>query len=318
MIKLDELSKKLLLEDSIALICHMRPDGDTLGSCLALYKALESLGKSVDVVCSDPVPEKFFFLDEPRLVKDKLDKNYSALVAVDCADISRLGTFSDAFNAHNNTFNIDHHISNTRYAKNNYVVENSSNSENVFDIINEMNVNIDVQISNLLAMGIMTDTGNFRHKNVTPKTLYTAAILVEKGADLNAIYYNMFSKQSAKRAKLFGLTMSKIRYFEDNRFALATVRLTDLENTGARQDETEGFIDFVMGIDGVEVGACLMETSINKFKVSFRSKGVDVNAVAGTFGGGGHTLASGCQISGEYEEVVDKIRFAVSRELPIL
>ena len=109
--------------------------------------------------------------------------------------------------------------------------------------------------------------------------------------------------------------MSKIRYFLDGRFAVASVLEKDILESGAKKDETEGFIDFVMGIDGVEVGACVLEMGKNKYKISFRSKGTDVNEVAGTFGGGGHVLASGCQIQGEYEEVVDKICFAVSRHI---
>jgi phosphoesterase RecJ-like protein len=109
--------------------------------------------------------------------------------------------------------------------------------------------------------------------------------------------------------------MSKIRYFYNDRFALATVTKKDLELCDAKADETEGFIDFVMGIIGVEVGACVLEIGENKYKISLRSKDTNVNAVASSFGGGGHILASGCQIQGEYEEVVDKLAFAVSREL---
>lgn len=317
MISLTELSNKLKSEKKIALFCHVRPDGDSLGSALALKNAFNNLGIEADVYCDDPVPSRFFFLNAVNVVKNVFAGNYTALIAVDCADITRLGSFSDVFLSHKNTYIIDHHISNTRFAKINYVVDNASNSENVLDLISEMNSNIDTETANLLLMGVMTDTGNFRHKNVTPKTFYSAGKLLELGADVNKIYYYMFSAQSKERAKLFGQTMSKIRYFLDGRFAVATVRLVDFESTGAEQSETEGFIDFVMGIKGVEVGACVMETQKDKYKISFRSKSADVNAVAGTFGGGGHVLASGCQISGDYEEVVDKIYLAVKRELPL-
>ncbi len=310
-----DLAEKLLKERSVALFCHVRPDGDTLGSALALKKALDALNITAEVFCDDAVPSRFFFLKEASLVKTELDGEYSAFVAIDCADISRLGSFGDAFSRHKNTYSIDHHISNTRYAKNNYVVDNSSNCENILDLIEVLNAPISQEMANLLTMGIMTDTGNFRHKSVTKKTFASTSVLVEKGADVNTIYYNMFSKQSKARAKLFGLVMSKIRYMLLDRFAIATIRLEDLEFAGAKQDETEGFIDFVMGIDGVEVGACVMEIAKNKYKISFRSKGADVNSVASVFGGGGHTLASGCQIFGEYEEVIDKIRFAVDRHL---
>ena len=317
MISLQSLALKLKDEKRVALFCHVRPDGDSIGSALALKLALLKLGVDAEVVCDDPVPSRFFFLKEVETVKSNLNGEYSALIAMDCADVTRLGSFSDVFLKHKNTYSIDHHVSNNRYSKTNYVVERSSNCENVLSLITEMGVEIDQKIANLIALGIITDTGNFKHKNVSAETLKSASIAKEKGADLNLITYKTFNEQTKERAKLFGRVMSCIRYFENDRFALATIRLSDLEASGAKPEETEGFIDFVMGIDTVEIGACIMETSTNVFKVSFRSKGADVNAVAGTFGGGGHTLASGCRISGEYEEVVDKIRFAVSRELPI-
>lgn len=316
MFSLVDLSAKLKREKSVALICHVRPDGDTLGSALALSLCLNNLGIKAEVVCDDAVPSRFLFLKSASLVKRELEQSiasYSALIAIDSADITRLGCFSEGFDAHKNTYSIDHHISNPRYAKYNYVVDNASNCENVLALIKEMGGQITTEMANLLAMGIMTDTGNFRHKNVTPSTLVSASELVEKGADLTEIYYHMFTKQSKARAKLFGLVMSKIRYFLDDKLAIATVMQNDIELANAKSDETEGFIDFLMGIETVEVGVCILQVAENKFKVSFRSKGADVSAVAGMFGGGGHVLASGCQISGEYEEVVDKLTFAVSR-----
>ena len=312
---IQELSLKLKKEKSVAIFCHIRPDGDTLGSALALFHALNNLGIKAKVFCDDTVPSRFFFLKSASLVENTFSGEYSAMLAIDCADISRLGSFYDEFSKHKNTYSIDHHVSNTRYAKENLVIDNASNCENILALIESLGVQIDEEIANLLAMGIMTDTGNFRHKNVTPNTLSSASKLVEKGADLNTIYFHMFSKQSKARAKLFGQAMSKIRYFLDDRLAVASVFEKDIISSGARPDETEGFIDFIMGIDTVEVGACILEIGKDKYKISFRSKGTNVNEVASTFGGGGHMLASGCQIQGEYEEVVDKIYLAVKRHI---
>lgn len=312
---IEELSLKLKKEKSVAIICHVRPDGDTLGSALALFHALNNLGIKAKVFCDDTVPSRFFFLKSAEFVESNLSGEFSAMLAIDCADLTRLGDFYEAFSKHKNTYVLDHHVSNTRFAKENVVIDNASNSENVLALIESLNAEITTEIANLLAMGIMTDTGNFKHKNVTANTMRSASKLIEKGADLNNIHYHMFSKQTKQRAKLFGITMSKIRYFLDGRFAVASILESQLIESGAKRDETEGFIDFVMGIEGVEVGACILEMDKNKYKISFRSKGTDVNAVAGTFGGGGHVLASGCQIQGEYEEVVDKICFAVSRHI---
>jgi phosphoesterase RecJ-like protein len=162
----------------------------------------------------------------------------------------------------------------------------------------------------------VTDTGNFKHSNVTANTFNVASELAKRGADFNKIVYNTFTKQSKARAKLFGAVTSKIRYAFQDRFAIITITKKAIEEAGATPDETEGFIDFIMGIDTVEIGASVMEMANNKFKVSLRSKNADVNAVASSFGGGGHVHASGCQIQGEYEEVIDRLSFAVSRELP--
>ena len=312
---IEELSLKLKKEKSVAIICHVRPDGDTLGSALALSHALNNLGIKAKVFCDDTVPSRFFFLKSASLVESVISSEFSAMLAIDCADLPRLGNFSEQFLKHKNTYSLDHHVSNTRYAKENLVIDNASNCENVLALIESIGAEITEEMANLLAMGMMTDTGNFKHKNVRPNTLYSVAKLMEKGADLNTIHYHMFSKQSKNRAKLFGLTMSRIRYFLDGRLAVASVFEKDIKESGAKKDETEGFIDFITGIEGVEVSVCILEMDKNKYKVSFRSKGTDVNAVASTFGGGGHVLASGCQIQGEYEEVVDKICFAVSRHI---
>ncbi len=317
MFSLSQLSSKLKSEKSAALFCHIRPDGDTLGSALALCLCLNNLGIKSEVFCDDSVPPRFLFLNSASLVKSQFDNaEYSAFVAIDCADITRLGDFAQLFSEHKNTYSIDHHISNTRYAKYNYVVDNASNSENVLSLIKEMGGAINTEIANLLAMGIMTDTGNFKHQNVTANTLFSAGELIEKGANLNVIHYNMFSKQSKARAKLFGHTMANLRYFLEDKLVIATVMQKDMEQVGAVANETEGFIDFLMGIESVQVGICILEVNKDKFKISFRSKSTDVNAVANMFGGGGHVLASGCQIAGEYEEVVDKLVFAVSRHIP--
>lgn len=316
MIELKAFAEKLSKEKSIALFCHVRPDGDTIGSALALKLALEKINIVVDVFCEDAIPERFFFLEQAGLIKNQITNNYTAFVGVDCADLSRLGVFAEEFEKHKNTYLIDHHISNTRFAKTSYVFDNASNSENIYELINLLNIEICDKIANLLAMGIMTDTGNFKHKNVTANTFKVMADVVSRGADVNVIAYNMFTKQSPNRAKLFGKTMANIRYFYDGRVAIATVMQSDVEFCNAKEDETEGFIDFVMGISGVEIGACVLQTETNKYKISLRSSGKsNVNNVALSFGGGGHILASGCRICGEYEDVIDRLCFAISREL---
>lgn len=315
MVSLSQIAKNLKQAKNVAIFFHVRPDGDSIGSGIALWLALKSVGVKADVFCDDIIPAKFDFLDGVSLIKSEIDGDYDTLVALDSADVTRLGKFATLFNSHKNTFNIDHHVSNPRYAKYDYVFDSASNCENVYALILELGVSIDSVMANALAMGVLTDTGNFQHKNVTEETLKTASQLVGYGADLNFLTYKMFNSQSKERALLFGQTMSKIRYLLDGQLAVISIFKKDFDSTGAKREDTEGFIDFIMGIDGVKVGIALSEMDNGCFKASLRSKGTDVNAVASTFGGGGHTLASGCQLQGDYEEIVDKLRYAVYQHL---
>lgn len=306
-----DIAEKLLKEKSVAVLFHIRPDGDAIGSALALYFGLNKIGIKADIFCADDIPSKFNFIPNITCIKRNLQGEYSALVALDCGEINRLGEFAEVYLKHKNTYNIDHHLSNDKYGEVNYVKSSPSNCENVYKILKELNAFIDEEIANLLYMGIMTDTGGFRHKGISGETYKIAGELVDLGADPTTNYYNCFSKQTKNRAKLYGLVMKKIRYFLDGKLAIASILESDIEESKAHPSETEGFIDFIMGIDGVEVGVCLLETAKNKFKISFRGKDTDVNLIAGYFGGGGHKFASGCQIQGEYEEVIDKLHYAV-------
>lgn len=297
----------------LAVFLHIRPDGDAVGSALGMGGALAAIGAEADIYCADPVPEKFFFLAGAREISQTFQGKYDAHIAVDCSDAGRLGALADVFFSAKETFNIDHHVSNARYAKFDFVGDKASNSENIFALYGELGIVPAAECATALLTGVITDSGNFAHANATAETLYAAARLKECGGDLLTINYKMFSEQSAARAKLFGLAASSIRYFEGGRVALMSVSRAMLEESGARADETEGFIDFVMGVKGVEVGMCAMEVKDKTYKISFRSKKTDVNAVASVFGGGGHVLASGCMLNGYYEDVVDRLVSACRR-----
>ena len=141
--------QKLLKEKSVAVIFHIRPDGDAIGSALALYFGLNKIGIKADVFCADDIPFKFNFIPNITLVKRNLTGEYSALIALDCGEINRLGEFAETFLRHKNTYNIDHHLSNDKYGDINYVKSNPSNCENVYQILKELNVPIDKDIANL-------------------------------------------------------------------------------------------------------------------------------------------------------------------------
>ena len=207
-----------------------------------------------------------------------------------------------------NTFNVDHHISNENYAKYNLVIDSAANCENVYNAIIGLHIEIDKTIAERILLGISTDTGNFMHSNVTSKTLEVASKLVACGGDLHKIAYAMFKSQPKARAELFAKVISGMRFFVDGKISIITIMRKDLAEFNATQDLTEGFIDYPLSVDGVEVAVSILENKDNSYKISLRSKGkVNVNEVASAFGGGGHILASGCMISGFYEDVKDKI-----------
>ncbi len=315
MITLKETAQELKKYDSVLIFSHARPDGDTLGSAMALKTALVALGKEADVVCASEIPDKYDVFPAFKTIKKPCDiqKKYEAHISVDVSVESMFGDSYGLYVKNANLFNIDHHISNSRYAKYNFVRDDAACCEIIYDFIRLLGVEIVGEIADYLILGIITDTGGFAHSNVTEQTLEIASKLVAAGARLHDITYYMFKDQSKERAELYGRVISKTRFFLDDKLAIISILDDDFIQTGAKQDMTEGFIDFPLSIRGVEVAVSIMQSKKDAYKISFRSKGkVNVNEVASVFGGGGHVLASGCMICGFYEDVKDKIIKAVS------
>lgn len=314
---LAQICEQLKSTQNVAVFCHARPDGDALGAGLALVVALRKAGKSAVMCCEDKPSEKFAFMAEMQLVRNALpeDVNFDTFISVDCADVYRLGSFTNAFMSFKGkTINIDHHISNKCFAGLNYVIESPATCEIIPEILECAGLSIDEDIANLLMLGLICDSGNFTHTDVTEKTFNVGAMLRSKGADVNKINYNVFSRQTKPRALLFGKVINNIRFELDDKLAFIVISHNELKSDD--KSITEGFVDFPLTIDGVEVSVSMLEVKKRQYKISLRSKGkVNVNAVAGTFGGGGHILASGCMLTGDMEEVIEKITYAVYQNL---
>ncbi len=312
-----EIIQKLLEIKKCAIFCHARPDGDALGSGLALMCVLRSLGKEADMVVESSVPDKFMFMDIMNEVQHEIPaKTYDTFISVDSADLKRIGKFADAYDAFKGaTINIDHHITNPGYAKYNYVMEYCACCGLITDIFKEAGWVPDVVTANLLMLGLITDSGNFTHSDVTDKTYTNAGYLRACGADPHEINYNMYDKQVKERAILYGRVMSDMQFFCEDKVAVIVIRNKDLEELGAKRAITEGFVDFPLTVDTVEVAiSMLQQPDPTDYKVSFRSKGrANVNQVAASFGGGGHVLASGCEIFGTEEQCVRRLVEAVSK-----
>ena len=315
--KLSDFAEKIKDIKSALIFSHVRPDGDTIGGATALKAGLEALGIRSHVICASPIPAKFS--DFPRVGEYLIsppEEKFEAHIAVDCSTEQMFGDLSPLFFSSKNTFNLDHHISNTGYARYNCVIDSASCCENVFALLKLLGAEMTPALSESLLLGVVTDTGGFSHKNVTPDTLNAAAELVKAGADISSISYRTIKVQPIERARLFAIATSSMKLYHDGKLAMIFIREEDFKKTGATQDLTEGFIDFPLSVRGVEVAVSVMEAGEHKFKISFRSAGkVNVNEIAGTYGGGGHVLASGCMLFGFFEDVVDKLVFTVGNYL---
>jgi len=316
---LEEIAARVKRARSAVILTHMRPDGDAIGSALALSCALDALGIEHCVCDESELPSNLAFLEGLEKIEKKPDPQAELYIAVDSSDEPRLGALADDFRLavkKRDTINIDHHVSNTRYAKYNYVRECSANCMNIAALIEAMGVPFNKSMAEYLLLGLLTDSGNFSHDDVTEETFLTAAKLVKAGADIRFLNYNLFKKQPRARAELYADTMSRIRYFLDDKFAAIVITQAAMKKFGADNGMTEGFVDFPLTVDTVEVCASVMEVKKGQYKISLRSKRyADVNKIAGVYGGGGHVRAAGCMLFGDVEEILDKLVYTVSQYL---
>ncbi len=315
---IEEIAGVLKRLKSAVIFTHTRPDGDAIGSAMALSRALSFYHIPCEVADDSDIPEKFSYLAPAFVKRPTLDAE--GYICVDASDDTRLGELAGVFRRGARkgkvTVNIDHHISNTRFCRYNFVRERASNSENILQLIEALGVPLDKEISQALMTGIVTDSGGFSHGDVDGDTFRAAALAADGGADPELISYRMFRKQSRARASMYAEVISHLRYLLGDRLAVALVTDEMLTRYGLGQDATEGFVDFGLTVDSVEVSVCLLECKKGQYKASFRSKGkADVNEIAGRFGGGGHVLASGCMLFGDLEEAIDRLRYCVLQQL---
>ena len=318
---LSEIADVLKRLKSAVIFTHMRPDGDTLGGAMALHRALFMLNIPSEVVNEGDIPEKFLFLEGMKGIRRTPSLDADGYICVDASDEARLGLLQPVFLAGKKkgkvTVNLDHHVSNTRYCKYNFVRARASNCENIAELLSLMGVAADKLLASYLLTGMITDSGAFSHGDVNGDTFRAAAACADAGADVGAITYEVFKKQSKARAGLYAEVIAHLRYDLEDRLAVALVTQAQLAKYGLKQDATEGIVDFALSVEPVEVSVCMMEVKRGQYKASLRSKGrVNVNEVAGVFGGGGHVLASGCMFFGAFEEVYDRLRYAVAQRLP--
>jgi phosphoesterase RecJ-like protein len=296
---------------SIAIFSHTRPDGDTVGASVALCLALRKLGKTVELFCDDALGEsmlQFAFCGE---YKTAIDGKFDTFVAVDCASLNRLGELADGFYAHRNTLTIDHHA-NEMFSAHNLIKPYASTCQIVLEVIDEMGVGLDTDIATYLYMGLVTDTGNFAHSNTDRQCFDMASRLVSYGVDIEKVSRVFFKDITLANTKLLANVLAKARTYFDDRLVLLYVTEEDLAKYNLLDEATEGLVQYAINVDTAMVGVCLCQYGTHTYKVSMRGKnGADVRSVCTIFGGGGHTVAAGCMMSGFLEDVIDKIVKAV-------
>lgn len=284
--------------DDFTLISHVSPDGDTLGSSLALYAGLVALGKHAQVTCQDPVPVIYRFLPNWEIVKKPEDvRRTKAVISVDCADLERTGEAAFLTEQAEDTLNIDHHGTNTAFLKLNFVEHRAAAGELVYALLAELGVAINQQIGACLYTALVTDTGNFAYSNTTPNTLIIAAKLLESGINLPELNRAIFRTVPVHKLKLLGVAISHLETFNAGKIGISILSRKDFEACGATGEDTEGIIDSIRDIDTVEIAAMLREDTDGSIRVSLRGKrAANVSKIATEFGGGGHRLAAGCTI----------------------
>jgi phosphoesterase RecJ-like protein len=282
---------------------HARPDGDAIGSSLAMAYALRQMGKDVRVVSRDPAPPQFETCPGVNdiIVTERLDDPGDAVIVMECGDVSRPGIagLDRGF-----VINIDHHPGNSMYgALNWFDVSAAACGEMVFDLIEALGVHITVEIATHVYIAVLTDTGSFHYSNITSRTFEICRQCTAAGVNPAAIARAVYDSNRIGRLKLFRAVLNGMEL--DSTERVATLRVTQqmAADCGATYEDTEGLVNFPLSAREVLTVVFFKENGPDDWRISLRSKGViDVNAVAKEFGGGGHKNASGCGVRGTFEQ----------------
>jgi phosphoesterase RecJ-like protein len=303
--------------DRFLVTTHENPDGDALGSTLAMKLALEQLGKDAFLYLSGsiPLPSEYDFMDLGDLSRTPPeDAAERVLLALDCANARRLGPDEAVVENAPLVVDIDHHHDNSRFGQVNLIVPDaSSTGEILYDLFRELGVELTPEIAEALYIALVTDTGRFQYTNTTPKALRMAAELVEAGANVHQVFQDVYENVAFAKLKLLARALESARVYEGGRVIVADLERGDFAAAGAEEPFAEGIIDFLRAVEGAEIVALIREPPTQNGptrRVSLRTRGggIDVSAIARKSGGGGHPQAAGFSSEASTEEIVDFIR----------
>ena len=314
---LDNILEEIKKAKSIVLLTHENPDGDAVGSSLAMYAALKELGKeNVDLIIPE-YPRTYRFLPNVDKVKIEGSKEpYDVAIALDSATIKMLNGWSNYFETAKTKIVIDHHGTNTMYGDFNYVNPDSpACTQILLTIFEYFGIEITNDIGKCILTGIITDTGGFQYKATRPETFEFAARLLKSGINVSEIYKKAMNTKTRANFELRKRAVARMEFLEDNKISFTYITKQDIEEAGATLDDHEGIVDEGRCIEGVEVSIFLRETE-NGYKVSLRSNEyVNVSDVCLMFGGGGHIHAAGCNVNMSIEQAKEKIVNQIKMQL---
>jgi bifunctional oligoribonuclease and PAP phosphatase NrnA len=288
---------------------HARPDGDSIGSQLAMAFALDALGKTVRIVNADPAPEhyqEFPGMDRIEIAAAVERPDVDAVIVMECSDLSRTGVagFEGQF-----IINIDHHAGNRMYgAVNWYDLSAAACGEMVFDVIRALDVPLTTEIATHIYLAILTDTGSFHHSNITPRTFDICRQCVDAGVNPAVMARRVFDSNSFGKLKLIGALLDDMELVDDGRLAVMHLDDEMLQSTGSTHNDTEGLINLPLTAREIQAVVFFKIGDDEQVRVSMRSKyDVDVRQVAAAYGGGGHKNAAGFTATGKVADVKDEI-----------
>lgn len=315
---LDKILEEINKAESIVILTHEHPDGDAVGTSLALYNALKICGKdNLDLIIPE-CPNTFMFLPNASdIKKESCIENYDLAITIDCANFKMLNGWSKYFENANTTVVIDHHGTNTMYGDYNFVNPDAPACAEVMIVaLNHFNMEINKDIGTCLLAGIITDTGGFKYQGVTAETFEFVAKLLNKGVNVSDTYRKVLQVKTKSAFELSRIASNRLEFLEDGKIAYTYLTLKDYDKVNAVYGDHEGIVDMGRDVKGVEVSIFIREVRGKGLKVSLRSnEKVNVDEIALLFGGGGHLKAAGFPINGDLEAVKEKIINEVKRYL---
>ena len=313
---LDNILKEIDKAESIVILTHENPDGDAIGTALALYNALKQYGKNPDVIIPE-YSQIFSFLAGSDEIKEKSDvEKYDLAISVDCATMKRLVGFTEYFEGAKFKIMIDHHSANTMYGDINFVNPDAPACAQIMLVMLEhFNIEITKDIGTCILTGIITDTGGFKYSGVTSETFEFVAWLLNKGVNVSKVYRRVLQVKTKPNFELHRIASNRLEFLEDGKVAYTYITEEDEQKVNAQTGDHEGIVEIGRDVEGVEVSIFVHQTE-KGCKVSMRSNEyVNVSDVCLMFGGGGHQKAAGALVQGTIEQVKEKLLYQVRDKL---